>query len=81
MTESQVAQLNRMTRRVSPNAVLVPFEPGQRVTVTRGGFAGDVGSVRHARQLEYDGSWIYTVTLQSGCLFIGSSRCLKAVEA
>lgn len=79
MTETDITELNRETRRANPKLVMVPFQPGQRVAITRGGFAGDTGTVRHIRQLESTGQFVYTITLHSGCLFIGGSREIEAL--
>ncbi len=86
MTETQVAQLNRITRKVGPEIVIVAVDPepeivpGQRVKVTRGGFRGNEGTVR---RIDFDPfretPLVVIVSLDDGLDFIGSKHCLAVV--
>lgn len=83
MNETQFDQVLPLIRQHNPAVVIVanpaPFELGQRVKVTRGGFRGDEGRVLRTQQAD-DGHWVVAVTLDSDLLFIGSTRCLAVTE-
>lgn len=84
MAETQVTQLNRITRLVGPEIVFVAVDPepeivpGNRVIVTRGGFRGNQGTVR---RIDFDPfretPLVVIVSLDDGLDFIGSKHCLK----